>query len=300
MYTTPLRELLRTHNANYHLYADDTPLYMLFEVNQADNAMCPMEVTVHHIGSWMNNNLMKLNTYKTELLIISSKKQLDNLRDIKLKVGSDIISPSTSARNIGVNFDSTLSLVPHISTCVKSALFHLRNIGRIRKYLTQDATAQLVHSLVTSRLDYGNALLTNMPTCHLKKLQHIQNIAARVVSKTGRYEHITPILMTLHWLPVPARIDYKVAVLVYKALHDQAPKYIQDMLVPYLPSRQLRSSGTGLLQVPRFRTKQYGARSFSVFAPKLWNTLPVELRTCATLQSFTSQLKTFLFRKYYN
>ena len=108
------------------------------------------------------------------------------------------------------------------------------------------------------------------------------------------------VLETLHWLPIPARIEYKVAVLVYKALHDQAPAYIKDMLIPYVPSRQLRSSGTGLLKEPRVRTKQYGARAFSVSAPRLWNTLPVELRTCATLLSFTSRLKTYLFTKYYS
>ena len=139
-----------------------------------------------------------------------------------------------------------------------------------------------------------------MPACHLKKLQHVQNIAARIVSKTRKYEHITPVLETLHWLPIPARIEYKVAVLVYKALHDQAPAYIKDMLIPYVPSRQLRSSGNGLLKEPRFRTKQYGARAVSVSAPRLWNTLPVELRTCATLLSFTSRLKTYLFTKYYS
>ena len=176
--------------------------------------------------------------------------------------------------------------MPHVLNCAKSALFHLHNIGRIQKYLSKDATAQLVHSQVTSGLDCGNALLCNMPACHLKRLQHILNIAARIASKARRQQHITPILQSLNWLPIPARIDYKVALIVYKTLHDQAPVYVKNMLTPYLASRSLRSTGTGLLYEPHFRTKQYGARSFSVYAPKLWNSLSAELRTCATLQSF--------------
>ena len=107
--------------------------------------------------------MLKLNTNKTEFLVISDKKHLEVLKEVKLKVGNDIISPATSARNIGVTFDSALSLVPHVVNSARSAMFHLYNISKIRKYLSQDSTAQLVHSLVTSRLDYCNALLTNMP-----------------------------------------------------------------------------------------------------------------------------------------
>ena len=204
MYTTPLGALLRAHDSSFHLYADDTQLYLVFEINQVSDACHQMEDTIDQVSLWMNQNMLKLNTSKTELLVICDKRQLTLLRETKLRVGSDIIVPATSARNIGATFNPTLSLVPHITNSAKSALFHLRNIGKIRKYLSSDAAAQLVLSLVTSRLYYANALLTNMPACHLKKLQHVQNIAARIVSKTRKYEHITPVLETLHWLPIPA------------------------------------------------------------------------------------------------
>jgi hypothetical protein len=299
MYTSPLGDLLRSRDANYHLYADDTQLYVVFEIDQADDAINQLESTISSVRSWMMQNMLKLNTNKTEFLLISDQKQLQKLNNISLHVGSDTILPSNSARNIGVTFDSNLSLIPHISNCAKSALYHLRNIGRIRKYLSQEATSQLVHSLVTSRLDYGNALLANLPACHLQKLQHVQNIAARIVCRIGKYDHITPILKSLHWLPIQARIEYKNALLVHKALHGRAPCYIQDMLLPYLPARQLRSSGTGLLQEPKFRTKTYGMRAFSIAAPRIWNALPTEIRLCSKHDSFIKLLKTHLFKKYY-
>ena len=299
MYTTPLGDLLRQRSANYHLYADDTQLYIVFEVHEADNAINQLESTISFVKTWMTQNMLKLNTNKTEFLLISDRKQLSKLNNISLQVGSDTIWPADAARNIGITFDSCLSLIPQISNCARSALFHLRNIGKVRKYLSEDASAQLVHSLVTSRLDYGNALLINLPACHLKKLQHVQNIAAKIVTRSGKYEHITPILKSLHWLPIHARIDYKIALLVYKAMNGRAPSYIQDLLVPYVPNRNLRSTGTGLLQEPKFRTKTYGMRAFSVAAPKLWNSLPSDLRLCAKYDSFTKLLKTYLFTKYY-
>ena len=268
-------------------------------MNRAADEARHLEEVIGHVRAWMSKNMLKLNTNKTELLVISDKKHLEDLKEVRLNVGNDIISPVNSARNIGVIFDSTLSLVPHITSSARSAMFHLHNIGKIRKYLSQDAAAQLVHSLVTSRLDYGNALLTNMPACHLQKLQHVQNVAARIVTRAGRWEHTTPILQALHWLPIQARIEYKVAYMVYKALNNQAPDYIQEMLSPYLPSRTLRSSKAGFLIEPIFRTKQYGARSFSVAAPRIWNALPANLRLCDP-KLFTSHLKTYLFRKYYS
>ena len=119
--------------------------------------------------------------------------------------------------------------------------------------------------------------------------------AARIVSRTRKYEHITPVLINLHWLPIKFRIQFKVLLLVYKALNGLAPKYIKELLVPYKPRRHLRSEAKGLLDEPRTRLK-FGDRAFSISAPRLWNALPQHLKGSRSCQAFKKCLKTHIFR----
>ena len=182
---------------------------------------------------------------------------------------------------------------------VQSASFHLRNIGQVRNRLNDNATKALVQSLVISRLDYGNSLLCGVPRELLAKLQSVQNKAARMITLTKKREHITPVLRTLHWLPIDVRIDFKVLLLVYKALNGLAPLYIRDLLEEYKSARQLRSSSCDMLQIPRSRTSRYGDRAFSVYAPKEWNRLPLSIRQSGSISCFKSRLKTHFFKVKY-
>ena len=111
---------------------------------------------------------------------------------------------------------------------------------------------------------------------------------------TKKVDHIRPVLRYLHWLPVHQRIDFKVLMLVYKALNGLGPKYISDLLTQYEPPTPLRSSGSGYLSVPRFRTR-HGEAAFSFYAPHVWNKLPESLRWAETLSVFKSRLKTSIF-----
>ena len=113
---------------------------------------------------------------------------------------------------------------------------------------------------------------------------------------TSRYEHVTPLVIQLHWLPIEQRITFKIAVITFKALHGAAPSYITDLIKPYTPGRLLRSSNQLLLSTSKFNLKTYGGRSFTIAAPSVWNTLPFELRSCNSLSSFKSKLKTWLFK----
>lgn len=174
---------------------------------------------------------------------------------------------------------------------------HLRNIIDIRASLTQDAAEKLVHALVTSRIDCGNALLAGLPAVQLEKIQRVQNTAARVICGARKHEPITPVLKRLHWLPIKFRIQYKILLLTFKALHGLAPDYIIELLTVYQPQRTLRSNRNRTLVVPRTKQRSYGDRAFSAVAPKLWNALPVDLSAIDTLDSFKSSLKTFLFRQ---
>ena len=176
---------------------------------------------------------------------------------------------------------------------------HVHNIGRIRRYLTEDATKTIVHALVTSRLDYCNALLYGLHASVTNKMQRLQNTCARMITKTKLRDHITPMLIKLHWLHVPRRIEYKILSHTYRAIYRQAPQYLCDMLPLYQPVRALRSQSTLTLTVPRSRTRTYGNRCFPKAAALLWNRLPANIRDTNRIAAFQCGLKTFLLRQEY-
>lgn len=219
--------------------------------------------------------------------------------DLHLDIDGCTITPSPEVRNLGVILDSSLSLHSHIKKVTKSAFYHLRNISRLRPSLSKTVTETLTHSFISSRLDYCNAILLGLPNKALDRLQYVQNSAARIITGTRPWQHITPILKQLHWLPIKSRITYKVLLLTFKSLHGLAPHYLTDLLHPYDPSRSLRSSSKGQLIVPRTRLKATSDRAFHVAAPILWNNLPDHIQNAPSLAMFKQHLKTHLFLEAY-
>ena len=265
LYTSPLGDIVRRYNMDFYFYADDTQLYLSFNTLNGEDRVCTIaqvESCVRDIDHWMASNRLKLNNDKTELLVISSKYQLTKPPLDGISVGGYRISPSDSAKNIGVVYDQTASLDGHVKSVCKSALFHLRNIAKIREYLNVESTKSLLHAFVTCRLDNCNSLLIGSPSFLIQKLQRIQNCTARLVTGQPKFAHVTPILKELHWLPIEQRVAFKVLLLAYKGLNGLAPKYISDMLVRYTPCRVLRSSDRHLLNVPKTNKKTYGKELF--------------------------------------
>ena len=188
--------------------------------------------------------------------------------------------------------DKEPSMKQHINFIYKTAFFEVRRISTIRQHLTVDATKSLVVSLVLSRIGYCNSLLAGLPLSLISKLQRVQNCAARLVVRASPNIHTTSILAQLHWLPVQARISYKIACLCFSSINSSAPDYLSDILHLYSPARSLRSSAdTRLLKLPLFKCKTKGDRAFSHFGPSVWNSLPPDIRNATTITTFKFVLK---------
>ena len=195
-------------------------------------------------------------------------------------------------RDLGAWFDQTLSMNTHVRKISASAFFYLYNIRHIRKFLSREHTETLIHAFITSRLDYCNSLLYGLPDSTLCKLQRIQNACVRLIYHCSRFCHITPFLKELHWLPVRQRINYKILLLTFKALHHLAPPYLSNLIIVTKPGLyDLRSSSDEIkLAYPRIKSKKPLADRafFMLAAPTLWNNLPADLRTWPTVELFKS------------
>ena len=157
----------------------------------------------------MFQNKLKLNDSKTEFMIIGTPQQTSKLDVTSIKVGNSLVKPSKTVRNLGLWLDSSLNMETHVSKVCKAAFFMLYNLRHIRKYLDQESAETLVCAFITSKIDYCNGLLFGLPESQTMKLQRIQNACARLVCNSSKFCHITPLLKTLHWLPVRQRIVFK-------------------------------------------------------------------------------------------
>ena len=193
LYTSPLGDIVRSHGLSCHFYADDTQIYCSFKLHDQAASVQAIESCLNDYDAWMLANVLKLNRDKTELPVIGPKHK---------------VNLSNNARNIGVIFDSHVNLEKHVMNTCKTAFYHLRNIAKIRNCLSQDNAETLVHAFISSKLDFCNALLYGLPQSVIDRLRYVQNCAARLVTRTRSSEHITPVLRSLHWLPVRQRITY--------------------------------------------------------------------------------------------
>jgi hypothetical protein len=192
-------------------------------------------------------------------------------------------------------------MTQHISSVARACYFHLRRIRQVKRCLNEPCLRILTQALVISRLDYCNSVLSGLPSSTLQPLSSVLHNAARLIKGLGPRDHITPTLQQLHWLPIHARITFKISLLMYHVQSGTSPSYMASMVTPCSISntRGLRSSVRGDFTVLRTNRK-FGNRSFSVSGPKAWNSLPTSVRQCTSVAQFKSKLKTHLFSLYYD
>ena len=271
-------------------------------INMHEN-VSSVEHCLRHIKSWMSLNFLKINEDKTQFLIVSPKNSMDSLlSDVCISFGGNIILPADNATNLGVKFDTSLSLDSHINGVTSKGYYYLKNFYRVADKLTFDLKAQMITTYILPLIDYCNSIFPAATQYNIDKLQKLLNSAVRFVfSLNGRRSRssITPYLKKLHILPVNYRIKYKLCLLIYKCIQGMAPKYLCELITQKETYARLRSSDDLLalhIDIPKHT---YGKHAFSHIAPVQWNMLPLDLRLTPSLDIFKKRLKTHFFIQCY-
>ena len=168
LYTSPISQNFTKASISYHLYADDTQIYISFSPSQSYDRLSLLSSTLDEVYAWLTSNRLSVNPSKTEFLIFGKPQQRSKIQSSSIVFCGNIISPSTSARNLGATFDSSLSLTKHISSICKSAYYQIRQLRHIRSSLDISSAVILANSLVISKLDYCNSLLNGLPRSSIK------------------------------------------------------------------------------------------------------------------------------------
>lgn len=300
LYVRPVAHIARSFDIENMFYADDSQLYIEFNHSDgSDQSINRLEQCISGIRRWMQTNFLKLNDSKTEFIIFGSRYSEKKCSERTIQVGDSSIEAVASVRNLGSYMDKNMTMEAFVAIKIRNLNFLLRKIFRIRRFLTLSACKTLVQSLVISRLDYCNSLLFGISNYHMKRLQRVQNTAARLVCQATRYDSAMALRYRLHWLPVPNRVIFRILVFVYKCILQTAPVYLSELLILDTPTRITRQSTKFKLKISRCNNS-FGNRAFFNSGPTLWNSLPESIKISKSLNSFKKSLKTYLFRLSYN
>jgi hypothetical protein len=289
IYIRSLYKYVESTRYNIEGFADDHQLIKPFMIALQRKALGEdINECLKHISIWMNEHFLRLNESKTKILVLAPPSIQPEIKIHGVFLGDVCIRFVDSAKNLGVILDNILSFECQVNKVVKTSFAIIKKLSQIKGYLTEDELKQLASSYIFSNLDYCNALYYGMNSNLFKKLQHVQNCAARLVSKNRIPRGgLDKVFMDFHWLKVKFRPLYKILIIVHNCLHVNAPNEIIALL-QYAESertmnlRELKSSN------------KYGDRAFAHFGPKLWNLLPQKIKDEHEILKFKKALKTFL------
>ena len=289
------------------MYADDTQVY--FECDDLDQGILQLNNFFTDVKRWASKNYLKLNQSKSKLLVLSrEKKQYSIIKEINSKIS---FSSEQKVKNLGILLDNNLTFKDQINSVCRKGFHMLRNLWKVSSKISDvNLKIQIVQSCILSPIDYCNSLYVFLPKNQVSRLQRLINASVRFIYNLRK--HFRPSLSTphpisitsftkkCHFLPMEARIHFKICILVYKCLNNNAPIYLQNLLSIKNSLPSLRISKDNYLLQPVFQTLNYKQRSFSAAAPAIWNMLPYELRSSTSIGIFKKNLKTYFFQLHYD
>ena len=296
-YIATLENVIQDTSISLLGYTDDHAVYNSFLPIDEHLAHKNLSVVTDRISKWMRQSFLKMNDSKTEIVIFGKWSQCSKITTTSIEVGDTSVNISHKLIYLGILLDENLTLKSHILNKANRASYHLYRIRQIIKFLDLPAKQTLISSLVMSHLDYANAIFVNLPNSSIYPMQWIQNQAAKLIMNKHQLDSLTTIMVQLHWLPIRFRCEYKMLLHVYRCIKGQAPEDLQQKLLLRNPA-QMTCSATecNFLQIPHNRSKMLADHGFSSAGPRLWNSLPLELRTAPSLSNFKKLLKIYLFK----
>ena len=274
---------------NSSCFADDSngrrtfALTFQFSVLTAETTKCMDEII-----KWSYEHFMKINPDKTEILLLRPPTLNNEVIINGILYQDQCIRFSDNVKNVGVYIDKNLNMDKHVNSVVSHCYKILKDIGRIKRFLSRQRLEQLVHAIISHRLDYCNSVLINISKENLFKYQKVQNTAARLILGKRRRDSAAEALKELHWLNIDARITFKILLLVFKVLKGKCSMSLTYKGFNGRPEDYL------LLQTPHFKTK-YGKRIFEYNGSRLWNALPLNIRSEDNIEVYKKKIKTMLF-----
>ena len=295
IYTSSWSDVFSDSGFNCLGYADDNIGYQVFTVSsQHEVRNISIPTCIDLIKQWMAKFFLKINESKPKIMVIGSTTFHASFNSSAITTFSgESIQFKDTVKHLGVHLDKYLTFKTHINKITSHCYILLRNIKSIRKFLNQAQTESLVHAVLSSRLDYCNSLLFGLPQSSLQKFKRIQASASKIILRRGR-RHGLPSevrLQELHWLPIERRIVFRTLTIVFKCFNGNGSTELSCLLVPYVSD--VMNSARNVTFDTRFyypRTS-FGRRAFSFCGPRLWHSLPLDLRLCQDEAIFKGRLK---------
>jgi hypothetical protein len=285
LYLTGLQQIIAPYHVDYILYADDIQLIVSTIPDSLDQTITRLESCIIDIRNWLVSRRLALNGPKTEAILLGNKRALRRCPHKVLHIEEASIEFSTTVRSLGVQLDSHLSMEAYVNKIRSGAFSRLRLIARVRRNLRSDAARLLVKSLVLSNLHFCTSLLTGISSKCVHRLQQILNASVRLIYNRKKRDGLNDLLAKEKLLPIRQHIDLRVLSLLHSVITTDRPSFLHALIKPYIPPRHLRSLQQNLLHIPRSRCKT-ADRGFRIYAPRLWNTLPIDIRECANRTEF--------------
>ena len=293
LYIKSLTNLLDALDVKYQFYADDFQIYWSFDPNNLEQLKNKINTIFKHLEVWMSIFKLKLNIGKTKIMMFGPKKTIHNTRATfgTVKINESTLTLSKEVRNLGVCFDEDLTFQKHITNVVRACNYAIFNIKTLKPVLSFRLLITLMHQEVLSRVDYCNSILLGLPKKQLRRLQKVINNCARAIYGVPYNESVWRILEEeLHWLPIGARIDFKILLIVQKFLICRSPEYLNGHL-------KISNNNESRLQHNIIEgNRKFAKRSFHISAPILHSKIPQSLHD-QDIESFKGNLKTYLYHQ---
>ena len=281
-------------------YVDDSKVLLSFTMKDVFNAQRNLEEDLHHVAAWCCKNQLLINAKKTKFLLIGTRQLLRRLPvEMSLSFLGEVITPVSNAKDLGVILDSNLSYDCHIKDLTSSCMSKLCQISRVKDSFDHNTLQLIISALVMSKLYYCSSVWSNTSIGNIKKLQGVQNFAARIITNTKKYDHITPVLHELGWLPIKDHLLFRDSIMTFKCMNGLAPPYLSNIFCKRNTIHNFDTRKSGSLQIPLCKTKT-GQRSFRYRAVNIWNDLHPTLKKITSLNVYKKELKKDILTKSYS